>query len=357
MANNGDQTRKAKMAHNLDMSNNRANIAFAGDRKSVWHRLGQDNMDGKSKAEWIAAAGLNWSAMLVPATIRYPEDFPVRELAGQTHNMDGRFVNLRSDNGFCLSDTMLASDRYENVQPAEVVDFIDHYVSVDDRFSFDVIGALDSGRRIWGLAKYNGDITIGGDAHQAHLLASTTYDGSGATILQMTTTRVVCENTFRVANADNSAQVKVRHNTAFKPEQARKQLATLAQSVDKYKAIGDAMAQNEMASTEVSNLFKTLVGIPFDAKAEDVSTRKMNIFADLSNAYSATVAEGTEANTAWTAFQAVTRYCDHDRTTRGGDSRLEAQVTSNFFGSGDNLKGKAMDLLLPRIREKVLVNA
>ncbi len=345
------------MAHNLDMSNNRANIAFAGDRKSVWHRLGQEQMQGKSKAEWIAAAGLNWSAILVPATVRYPADFPVPELRGQVHNLDGRFNNVRSDNGFCLSDTMLASDRYENVQPEEQVDFCDHFVSVDERFSFDVMGSLDQGRRIWCLARYNGDFTIGGDAHQAWLLMSTTFDGSGATIAQMTTTRVVCENTWRLANADASAQVKVRHNTRFDPEKARKQLATLAQSVEKYKQIGDAMAQNEMASTEVSNLFKTLVGIPFDAKAEDVSTRKMNIFAELSNAYSATVAEGTEANTAWTAFQAVTRYCDHDRTTRGGDSRLEAQVTSNFFGSGDALKGKAMDLLLPRIREKVLVNA
>ncbi len=347
--------------HNLDMSNNRANIAFAGSRQSVWHRLGQERMGGKTTAEWIAAAGLNWSATLVPATIRYPEDFPVRELAGQVHDMDGRFVNLRSDNGFCLSDTMLASDRYENVQPAEVVDFCDHFVSVDERFSFDVIGSLDNGRRIWCLAKYNGDFNIGGDAHQAWLLMSTTFDGSGATSAQSTATRVVCENTFRIANADNSAQVKVRHNTRFDADKARKQLAALAQSVDKYKAIGDAMAQNEMASAETSNLFKTLLGIPFDAKAEDVSTRKMNMFSDLSNAYSSTVAEGTEANTAWTAFQAVTRYCDHDRTTRGSDGtaagRLEAQVSSNFFGSGDNLKGKAMDLLLPRIREKVLVNA
>ena len=51
------------MAHNLDMTNGRANIAFLGSRNDVWHRLGQEMAEGMSASDWADAAGLSWSAI------------------------------------------------------------------------------------------------------------------------------------------------------------------------------------------------------------------------------------------------------------------------------------------------------
>lgn len=34
------------MAHDLDMTNGRANIAYLGSRKDVWHHLGQETPEG-----------------------------------------------------------------------------------------------------------------------------------------------------------------------------------------------------------------------------------------------------------------------------------------------------------------------
>jgi hypothetical protein len=39
-----------QMAHEIDMTNGRANIAFMGNRNDVWHRLGQEMKEGMTIA-------------------------------------------------------------------------------------------------------------------------------------------------------------------------------------------------------------------------------------------------------------------------------------------------------------------
>ena len=209
---------------------------------------------------------------------------------------------------------------------------------------------------IWATATFNGDIDVAGDKHKARLLMSTSFDASAATTNRMTTTRVVCNNTLDVATADHRACIRTTHRSKFDAAKVGRELAALAQGVVTYKAIGDALAQNEMSKEEVSNFFKACLDIPFEAKRDDISTRKSNQFAELTAAYRTTAAERNgKSGDAWTALQALTRYVDHDRAVRGGDS--EGKFASSQFGSGADLKGKAMDLLLPRIKGKVLVPA
>jgi hypothetical protein len=188
---------------------------------------------------------------------------------------------------------------------------------------------------------------------------STSFDCSSPTINKPVLERVVCRNTFDAAMAEPQSAIKTRHSTRFNPKQVADEIAKIAQSYDKFKLMGDALAQATMAREEVSKFFKELVDIPFDAKREDVSTRKMNIFEELSTAYGTSLREANNNNagTAWPALQAVTRYVDHDRTVRnvadfaGGEH--EARFAAATFGSGNDLKGKAWSLLMPRIADKV----
>jgi len=99
-----------------------------------------------------------------------------------------------------------------------------------------------------------------------------------------------------------------------------------------------------MVKETVSKYFKRLLEIPFDAKAEDVSSRKMNQFGDLNRAYGQTVSEGAPAESAWAALQSVTRYVDHAKSTRGG-SEAESRLLSAQFGSGAAMKAEAVRLL------------
>jgi len=335
------------MSHNLDMSNDRVNMAFLGSRKDIWHGLGQQMAKGMSIAEWGTAAGLEWQAVKVPALAALPH---------QIVEVPGRYHIARNDT-WALLNEQTVTDIYQPHQPKELMAWFERYVSVDDRFTLDVAGSLRGGQIIWATATFRPGLEVAGSKHVARLLMSTTYDASGPTINKATTVRVVCNNTFDAAMASKKGEVRTRHNTKFDHARVGRELANVAQSFAEYKAMGEALAGVEMTKTEVSNYFKQLLEIPFDAKAEDVSSRKLNTFHAMGNAYRAEVEAGTEAGKAWTAFNAVTRFVDHDRSVRIGEQvkELEAKALSSQFGSGAALKGQAWNLLMPRIKDKVAV--
>jgi len=349
------------MSHGIDMSNNRANIAFLGSRKDIWHKMGQEMLPGQSATAWAAAAGLGFRAVKVPAVVAL-------EGSAWDHIEPGKRFLPAPDRSFIVrSDTAgllgYVSGETENVgyqivQPIDVIEWFTKYIEVDDRFELDVCGSLDGGRRIWATAKYNGEVSVGGEDHAMRVLMSTTYDASGATINQCTATRTVCQNTLRIAHGDTRAQIKTRHSTRFDAAKVGRELAQLAQGFAQFKMIGDAMASTEMSAKQVSDFFKSVLDIPFDAKQDDISTRKVNQFRDLSRAYKTSVQEGAEKDSVWAALQAITRYADHDRSVvKGSQSEDVARFSSAQFGTGDQIKGKAMGLLLPMVKDKVLIAA
>jgi phage/plasmid-like protein (TIGR03299 family) len=228
---------------------------------------------------------------------------------------------------------------------------------------------LDNGGRLWATAVFEDDKTIAGDRHKAHLLMSTSFDSTQATRNEASFIRVVCNNTLRAAHMGNKAVVKTRHSTRFNGAQVARDLADVLQAFDAYKVMGDALACAAMSRDDVVRFFGDVLEIPAGAKRGDkdaASTRKWNQLDDLQRAFGVTQRErNTEQADAWTALQAVTRYVDHDRSTRGSDGTADGLAAARFdsgtFGSGDALKGKALNLLLPLIdftdREKVLVRA
>jgi len=322
------------MAHNIDFSNNRANIAFLGSRNDIWHRLGHEMPEGESLDAWAAAAGLAHSVSKVPVYV---------EWNGSKVLVPNSKAIQRDDTGLVLG---MGTDQYQIHQPREVLEFAQRYVDMDSRFRIDVAGSLKEGRIIWVTATFgeNG-IEIAGQKHVIRLLMSTTFDASGATINKLTDTRVVCNNTLDVAlGGDKRAEVRTRHTAKFNADKVSRELEGMAQSVDKYQAFGNAMAERRMVKETVAKYFKRLLDIPFDAKAEDISTRKMNQFSDLNRAYRDSVAEGAPRESAWAALNAVTRYVDHAKSTRGG-SEAEARLLSAQFGSGAAMKAEAVRLL------------
>lgn len=333
------------MAHLIDMSNHRANIAFLGSRNDIWHRLGQEMKPGMSTEQWSVAAGLDWRAIMVPA-YAYIADLPSNEAFSSLDERNFRVVEgrrhiVRSDNGQPLG---YVSDGYQPVQPIDVLKWFERYISVDPRFQLDVAGSLKKGEVIWATATYRDKLDVAGDAHRARLLMTTTFDGSGATINKGTMTRVVCNNTLSCALSDKACEIRTRHNTKFDAARVGKELAKIAEGFAAYKAMGEALYANEMSAEQVSLFFKTMLDIPFDAKWADLSGKKQNQFDALRSAHK-TTAQETKGNTAWAALNAITRYVDHDRTTRGGESEDEARVLSSQFGSGAALKARAVAYL------------
>jgi phage/plasmid-like protein (TIGR03299 family) len=348
------------MAHNLEMVNGVYSFAFTGERSEIWHRLGQELPAGSGRDEWINAAGFNYHVEKVPAIASLNGAmFDHIEPEKRFVETDKRFT-VRQDNGHVLG---IAGEGYQTVQPVDVWDWFENYITCDDRFHIDAAGVLGSGERLWMTARFNGSLDVAGDRHIPRLLMSTSFDASQATRNEATMTRVVCQNTLRAAHANAKAMIKTRHNTRFDGRQVHRELGQIAQSFVEFKALGDAMAQTAMSQRDVEVFFTSLLGIPADAKAADISTRTRNIAADLGSSYRKTQRErNSDRNDCWTALQAVTRYVDHDRTVRNAPNETVGRFDSGTFGSGDAMKGKAMSLLFPLIdpllfREKVLLPA
>lgn len=333
------------MAHNLDMSNNQANMAFRGSRSDIWHSLGQQMEAGMTIDQWAAKAGLDWEAIKVPA-IADLTSANFDHVTERLPQVPGRCFIARKDTAAILGHS---SDRYQLVQPRDCLDFCNRYAAVDERFEIDVAGSLRGGQIVWVTATYRNDLTIAGDRHVARLLMSTTFDGSGATVNKGTMTRVVCNNTFDACMADKRCEVRTRHSGKFDAAQVGRELAEMAKGFEQFKVIGDAMAQVEMTKAEVADFFKDLLDIPRNQKDTDTSTQKLNKFRALAADYKTTAAEGAHG-TAWACLQTATRYVDHTRQlNRDAADRFD----SAQFGSGADIKAKAFGLLLPMIKDKV----
>jgi len=328
------------------MSANVEKMAFTGSRDDIWHREGTEMPEGMSFETWMTAAGLDWHAYRTPAFTKMPN--------GEFKAIDGWSYLTRSDTDNQIGYVSDAS--YKIAQPMDVGLSVKRYVDVDDRFRFNTAGSLDGGRRIWFNAQFNGDIEVGGSAHKAYLLASTSFDGTLATYMQATLTRVVCDNTLHAAvwgKDAKASQIKIYHNAKFDAASAGKQLAEIVKSFDHFKQMGDAMATVELVNGEVSSFFKKLLDIDPKDKWDDLSTRKQNQFNAMRACYDETMQEGTEKGTVWTALNAVTRYVDHNRSSRNGDSPTSARFDSALFGSGANMKAQAVGLLMPLVKDKI----
>lgn len=335
------------MAHNLNEQNDQHSIAFLGSRNDVWHRLGQEKEEGASIESWAKDAGLDWEAEKCEAYFS-------RTGSGElmSHVPNGYHI-VRKDTNYPLG---YVTNRYKIVQPKEVLDWFQQYISVDDRFALDVAGCLKNGEIVWATARFNGNITVAGDNHRARLLMTTTFDGTGSTINKMTMTRVVCNNTLDVALfSGNKAAVKTVHSAKFDPKAVGEQLSQLAASISQYKMFGDAMVQVHMSQAQVEQFFKSTLGM----RDEDDSTRKENQYAELITAYNQTVSEGTQPETMWCALNAVTRYVDHVRQTRdtGGAGVDESRFLSAQFSSGAAMKKKAVEVLTQDKRLQELLAA
>lgn len=322
------------MSANIEVKDGKHSIAFLGSRKDIWHRNGQEMADGMSIDQWATEAGLDWQAELRQAYVSYN---------GEMIEAKGMHV-LRTDTKCALG---YVSEHYKIVQPREVLDWFQRYISVDDRFKLDVAGCLKSGEIVWATATFNGEIDVAGDKHVARLLMTTAFDGTMATVNKATMTRTVCENTLNAALADGGKGViKTRHNAKFDAVKVSEQLGDIVKSICAYKAMGDAMVKVEMKKGVVEKYFRKLLSIPYEANDSGIVTRKLNTLNDLHSAYADTVKEGTAENTAWCALNAVTRYVDHSRTVRDtGNGEGEARFLSSQIGSGATMKEQAVKLL------------
>ena len=324
------------MAHLIDMSNSRANMAYVG--ATPWHGLGSKLAAGATIETWLVEAGMQYKVLRAP----------VQYMNGSMHTFAGKDVLYRSDTNGALG---VVSDGYKIVQPVEVLEFFRDLCNTQG-FALETAGVLKDGALYWALAKTGHVIDIAGtDRTEGYVLLSTSADGTRSTDARFTSIRVVCNNTMSIAmSAGNKSATKTSHRSIFDANATKRALG-----LAEFDATWNAFRENLMSlqskpvsRSAATDFFSQLLRPTtkpvsdfqgFMAKLVTPDTRAIRGLAELEASY--TNAPGAAPGSAYGLVQAVTHYIDHSR----GASQ-DKRLTSAWFGQGDAIKSKAFELAL-----------
>lgn len=373
------------MAHMLDSAKD---MAYVGS--TPWHGLGnqltaesieamRQDMSLELGREatitdvWMRAASLEYGIAEREIRLALPDGtFP--ELVGCT-SIDGGYAEdkemrkgwkaiVRDDTNKVFS---IPSKKYEIVQNSEIVDLFREYCEAGHA-TMETVGQLRGGAVVWALAKLNGGSSRtlkGDDTVNGYVLFSTSHDGSMPTMGKATQVRVVCHNTLSAAYGDDKVQFKMKHSSKWTPERAKQakvqmELATAQTarfnslsarlsevSVDQIGRIefitrllgGESLIDQAIEATQpVSMLDAVIANTASKDSAEDNMTRVGKaILEAMLNSPGCDLTSSHD--TLWGAVNGVSYYADHER-----GMTQEARLSQGWFGVGDKLKTKAIDI-------------
>ncbi len=334
------------MSHELaTTADGRAAIAYVG--QTPWHSLGQQLQLGADLSTWQHEAGLDWEAKL--ATVKYARmivDHDGVERPLMTDKPDSRVV-YRNDTGVALG---VVSDRYQPVQPRETIEFF-RDLTEKWGFTLETAGALKGGRKIWALAKTDCALQLRGkDDVKGFLLLSTTYDGSGATKARFTPIRVVCNNTFTLADNMGVADVTVAHSTSFDADQVKATLQ-IGDAWGAFSRQAEEMSRRIVTRDESVRFFMDVYyGLSTreeiaEAHADEAQAKNIEkTMQRLSNAlYNSPGANMESARgLLWGLVNATVYDVDFAKPARTQENRLDAA----WFGTGATIKRRAWNRAL-----------
>lgn len=178
-------------------------------REKPWHGLGTMVAEAPTSAEALELAGLDWQVLQ-------------REIyTGSGQKIPGYRVNVRDSDEKILG---VVSDRYKVVQNEEAFAFTDALLGEGVRY--ETAGSLQSGKRVWMLAKLPNEYIITGEQISPYLVFCNAHDGSSAIKVAMTPVRVVCSNTLNLALSTTKRCWSAKHTTNIseKLDEARETL-------------------------------------------------------------------------------------------------------------------------------------
>lgn len=293
-----------------------------------WHQKGVKLDHLANSEEAIKAAGLDWTVEKRSIFFNVPNGNKV---------VEDKFAVVRTDRETCLG---IVGNVYTPLQNKHAFRFFDDVIGQSGSF-YETAGALGAGERIWLLAKLPDGITIKGvDEINKYMLLTNSHNGSSPVMVMLTPIRVVCQNTLNLALSSDTDIARMRHCMTLdnRIDYVRKMLGLINQRYSEFETMANRLANKMLNHEAVESFLKQTL---FAAKKEGqdkMKTRAKNILEDVQNIFEH--GEGNDIpaikHTAWTAFNAVTEYVDHVRSTKG-DNR-DASI---LFGSGNNLKQTA----------------
>lgn len=311
------------MAHNINRNNGKDSIVYAGE--TPWHKLGT-KVDGAFDSDTaLKLGGL---------------DFSVEKVGLQTidgHAVPNRFGLRRTDNKDILG---VVAGMYQPLQNRDAFRFFDGCFG-KGKARYEVAGVLGKGEKVWLLAKLPGDFRIGSgeDVVGKWLLLTNGHDTTEAVRARFTPIRVVCQNTLSAALSTKANEVRVQHigDVPGKLEIAGKLLKQAGIYFDEIQTVFSGFVKHNIKSAELQRYaIRSLTGS--DQSMDDLGKPTQNAVNRIKELHD--IGRGHDIKgvrgTLWGAYNAVTEFVDHDKTT---DS-----LGYMAFGRGSEIKQRAFSI-------------
>lgn len=296
------------MAHEIATTfDGRYAMAYVGD--TPWHGLGQKLDETSTIEQWAIAAGLDYELAMAPVT-NGDIFVPNKKIIYRTDKREGLSV---------------VGDKYQVVQPVEVLDFFKRYVG--GFAQLETAGVLHGGRRYWAMARLDGEINVAGDITKPYLLLASSCDGSLTTQARLTTVRVVCNNTMQMASR-GTADVSIRHNSQFNAEEVGNKLEAIHTSLSAQADMLKSLASIKLSEDKA----KAFVGKLYGTEADKLNRAGARIL-ELFNGQGIGAELESSKGTAYGLLQATTQFMDWEQG-RSRDNRL----LNSWFGAGADFK-------------------
>ena len=313
------------MAHELEMINGEAQMAYVGD--VPWHGLGTKVDRELTPDQFQKVAGLDWTVEkqpLVTAT-----GIPIKNKEALVRSSDNSILDV-------------VGTGWNPVQNSEAFEFFHDYVMAGD-MEMHTAGSLKDGQMVWALAKTKESFELfKGDQTDNYFLFTNPHQFGKSINIRMTPIRVVCNNTLTLSlSQDTDKMVTVNHRKAFDPDMVKEQMGIAKEKMEQYKSMAAFLGGKRATGDNVIQYFNEVFGAPAKEKEDGVlpfTSRNAKIaMENLHTQPGANFAEGSW----WQAFNSVTYMTDHLQG-REGDSRLQ----SAWYGRNRKVKLNALDKAL-----------
>ncbi len=336
-------------------------------REVPWHREGL--VLGEYPGSWAQArtlAGLDWEPTEAPVfqqTDDLIEQVPTYELHGmdgdgepvykrvgtevvvrpQYKLNDGFKHIVRSDTGAVLSVNQNGYTLIDHGAMGEIVEAVLGQANV----KWETAGVLDGGKAVWCLAKLDEPIMLPGDDTETfpYMAITNRHDGKGSCALRATAVRIVCANTFSMAESEGNrtgATFSFRHSKKWREriDEAREAVQGTRREMVAYRELMNQLLGIPVTTGQRELFVQTFIPMPpaglvTDRVMANVEAARINFRAIFDSKTTVQVAD-----TAYGLLQASTEYLDHVRTARTWETRLNRCIMKP-----EPLKVKALKLI------------
>ena len=269
-------------------------------REKPWHGLGTIVAEAPDSRKALILAGLDWK--VIQRKIYTGDRKPIQGYRANVRDSDNRLLGV-------------VSDRYRVVQNEDAFAFTDALLGEGVRY--ETAGSLQSGRRVWMLAKLPHEYIILGEQISPYLVFSNTHDGSGAIKVAMTPVRVVCSNTLNLALNTTKRCWSAKHTTniADRLEEAKETLLFAESYMTALGAEFEELCKIRMSDKKVMESVKELLPMKDDMTIQQKKNVR-NLQEDLKRRYfDAPDLQDTGKN-AYRFVNAVSDFATHSKPLR-----------------------------------------